>query len=186
MVKIAVLVGSLQENSVNKKLARNLENLAPEGTEFDYVDVGSLPLFNQDMESHFPAEAQAMKDKIEAADGVLIVTPEYNRSFSGVLKNAIDWASRPWGKNSWDGKPVGIAGATISPLGTGPAQAALRQIMVYLNARVMGQPELYLVVNEDTFNGEGDATEASREFLQSYIDSLVAHFESGKTVVTAN
>lgn len=178
MAKIAVLVGSLQKNSVNKALASNLEKLAPEGTEFDYVDVGSLPLFNQDMESDFPAEAQAMKDKIEAADGVLLVTPEYNRTFSGVLKNAIDWASRPWGQNSWAGKPVGIVGATISPLGTGPAQAALRQVMVYLDARVMGQPELYQVVGEGTFDENGDITGEARQFAESYMSSLVSHVEA--------
>lgn len=178
MTKIAVLVGSLQEKSVNKTLARNLESLAPEGVEFDYVDIGSLPLFNQDMEAKYPAEAQAVKDKIEAADGVLFVTPEYNRSYSGVLKNAIDWASRPWGKNSFHGKPAGIVGATISPLGTGPAQAALRQVAVYLGMKVMGQPELYLSVTEDTFDGDGNVTEVSREFLQGYIDALSKHIDA--------
>lgn len=180
MAKIAVLVGSLQKNSVNKTLARNLESLAPEGVEFDHVDVGSLPLFNQDMESDYPAEAQAMKDKIEAADGVLLVTPEYNRSFSGVLKNAIDWASRPWGKNSFDGKPVGIVGATISPLGTGPAQAALRQVMVYLGAKVMGQPELYLSVTPDTFDEDGEVTEVSKDFVESYAEALTSHVRTNK------
>ncbi|OYW44321.1 NADPH-dependent FMN reductase, partial [Candidatus Saccharibacteria bacterium 32-45-3] len=143
MAKIAVIVGSLQTNSVNKALARNLEKLAPEGTEFDYLDISKFPLFNQDLESDFPAVVREQKEKLEGADGVLFVTPEYNRSFSGVIKNAIDWMSRPWGSNSFDGKPAGSVGATISPLGTGPAQAALRQVAVYLGMKVMGQPELY-------------------------------------------
>ena len=177
MTKIAVLVGSLQAKSVNKLLARNLEMLAPEGTQFDYVDISTLPLFNQDLEANFPASAQAMKYIIESADGVLFVTPEYNRSISGVLKNAIDWASRPWGSNSFNGKPAGIVGATISPLGTGPAQSDLRHIAAYLGTKLMGQPELYLSVSAETFDENGDVTQSLRQNLQGYIVSLVGWIE---------
>ncbi len=113
MTKIAVLVGSLRDGSMNKMLAKNLEALAPEGTEFEYADL-NLPLFNEDIEPNFPQEAQAAKDVVERADGVLFVTPEYNRGVPGVLKNAIDWLSRPWGQNSFAGKPAGIVGATPS------------------------------------------------------------------------
>lgn len=175
MTKIAVLVGSLRNGSINKKLAHNLEMLAGDEVEFDYVNIGSLPLFDQDLEAKFPKEAQLMKDKIEAANGVLFVTPEYNRSYSGVLKNAIDWASRPWGSNSFDGKPAGIVGATISPLGTAAAQAALRQVAVYLNVKLMGQPEVYLSVTADTFDENGHATDTHVDSLRGYVDALVAH-----------
>src|SRR5215470_13687485 len=101
MTTIAVFVGSLRDGSLNKKLAKNLEELAPKGTTFDYVDL-NLPLYNSDDEAAFPAAATTAKKKVEAADAVLIVTPEYNRSIPGVLKNAIDWISRPWGQNSFD------------------------------------------------------------------------------------
>ena len=173
MTKIAVFVGSLQQNSINKKLAQNLERLAPERVEFEYVDL-NLPLFNQDLEGDFPAEAKKVKDQVEAADGVLFVTPEYNRSIPGVLKNAIDWASRPWGYNSFDSKPVGIVGATISPVGTAVAQSDLRHIAGYLNTRLMGQPELYLALAGNKFNDDGTIVAESEELLQSYIDSFSA------------
>ena len=171
MTKIAVFVGSLQENSINKKLVQNLERLAPEGVEFEYVDL-NLPLFNQDLEANFPAEAQKVKEQVEAADGVLFATPEYNRSIPGVLKNAIDWASRPWGANSFDGKPVGIVGATISPVGTAVAQSDLRHIAGYLNTKLMGQPELYLALAGNKFDEDGKIEAGSEELLQNYITSF--------------
>lgn len=177
MTKIAVLVGSLQEKSFNKLLAKNLESLAPEGVEFDYVDL-NLPLFNQDLESDFPAEAQAGKDIIEAADGVLFVTPEYNRSIPGVLKNGIDWFSRPWGKSSFAGKPAGIVGASISPLGTAVAQADLRHIVVYLGVKLLGQPEVYVTNAHSVFDENGQVVEASRDHLKTYIDTLVKWIDS--------
>lgn len=180
MVKIAVFVGSLQNDSLNKKLAQNLERIAPDGTEFDYVAIGSLPLFNQDLENEFPAEAKKVKDQIEAADGVLFVTPEYNRSIPGVLKNAIDWASRPWGHNSFDGKPVGIVGATIGPVGTAVAQSDLRHIAGYLNTKLMGQPELYLASAGNKFDAEGQITPESHELLKTYIDALADWVEKEK------
>lgn len=181
MTKIAVLVGSLREDSINKKLAKNLEKLAPEGVEFDYVDL-NLPLFNQDLEGSFPAEAQAAKDTVEAADGVLFVTPEYNRSIPGVLKNAIDWISRPWGHNSLNGKPTGIVGASGGPVGTAVAQSDLRHIGGYLNVRLMGQPELYFGFATERFDENGDVIEESREFVQSYINAFATWVEQEKKV----
>lgn len=172
MTKIAVFVGSLQQHSLNKKLAQNLERLAPEGVEFDYVDIGALPLFNQDLEPNYPTEAQAAKDRVLAADGVLFVTPEYNRSIPGVLKNAIDWVSRPWGHNSFDGKPVGIVGATIGPVGTAVAQSDLRHIAGYLNTKLMGQPELYLATAGNKFDTDGKIEAESVELLQTYITAF--------------
>jgi len=180
MTKIAVFVGSLQKESHNKKLAHNLEQMAPDGVEFEYITIDTLPLFNQDLEAEFPIEAKRAKDTIEAADGVLFVTPEYNRSIPGVLKNAIDWASRPWGSNSFDGKPVGIVGASIGPVGTAVAQSDLRHIAGYLNTKLMGQPELYLPTAGDKFDENGKIVEASRDLLQNYIDAFVAWVDKEK------
>jgi chromate reductase, NAD(P)H dehydrogenase (quinone) len=171
MTKIAVFVGSLQQNSLNKKLAKNLEELAPEEVEFDYIDL-HLPLFNQDLEAEFPAEAKAVKDAVEGADGVLFVTPEYNRSIPGVLKNAIDWGSRPWGSNSFNGKPVGIVGASAGPIGTAVAQSDLRHIGGFLNVKLMGQPELYLTLATDKFDEQAVIVDGSRDLLKNYIDAF--------------
>lgn len=174
MVTIAVFIGSLQQDSLNKKLAHNLERLAPEDVTFQYVDIGALPLFNQDLEADFPAAAQQIKDTVAAADGVLFVTPEYNRSIPGVLKNAIDWTSRPWGHNSFDSKPVGIVGATIGPVGTAVAQSDLRHIAGYLNTRLMGQPELYLANAGGRFDESGKIVADSEELLRTYITAFAA------------
>ncbi|MBM3210277.1 NAD(P)H-dependent oxidoreductase [Candidatus Saccharibacteria bacterium] len=176
-MKIAVLVGSLQEKSVNKMLARAMEAHAPEGVEFIYADL-NLPLFNQDVEAAaFPAEATKLKELVELADGVLVVTPEYNRSFPGVLKNALDWASRPWGQNSFDGKPAGIVGASIAPTGTTQAQAQLRSVMVYLNTALLGQPELY-VNAPASFDESGQPNEGTDEAIKNYVDTFIAHVQS--------
>lgn len=177
MTKIAVLVGSLSAASINKKLAQNLESLLPEGVEFEYANL-NLPLFDYEKEAEFPADAKALKSLVESADGVLFVTPEYNRSFSGVLKNAIDWASRPWGTNSFDGKPASIIGASPSPLGATQAQQQLRNVALFLNTKLLAQPELYVNASA-TFNEDGSIAEDSVEFLQGYVDALVAHVNRG-------
>lgn len=177
MTKIAVLVGSLSEASINKNLANRLAALAPEGVEFAFADL-DLPLFNYELEGDFPAKAQELKDLVESADGVLFVTPEYNRSFSGVLKNAIDWASRPWGSNSFDGKPAGIIGASPSPLGTTQAQQQLRNVAVYLGTKLLGQPELYVDATR-AFNEDGSIAEGAQGLFQGYVDTLVAHVQKG-------
>lgn len=174
MTTLAVFVGSLRDDSLNKKLAKNLEELAPEGTRFDYVDL-NLPLFNGDDEaSNFPEAAKIVKQKVEAADGVLIVTPEYNRSVPGVLKNAIDWASRPWGQNSFDGKPVALTGATDGPIGTAVAQSDLRHIAGYLNMRLVGQPELYFNFASTKLDENGKVTDDYRDQVRDFISSFVA------------
>lgn len=183
MTKIAIFVGSLHKKSINKKLAKNLERLAPEGVEFDYVDIGSLPHFNQDLEVDFPAEAQIIKDQVAGADGVLFVTPEYNRSIPGVLKNAIDWASRPWGHNSFNQKPTGIIGASIGPVGTAVAQSDLRHIGGYLNVKLMGQPELYLGVAGGKFDENGQIKPESEELLKTYITAFANWVEKEKFVL---
>lgn len=173
MTKIAVIVGSLQAKSFNKLLAKNLETLLPEGAEFNYVEIGNFPLFNQDLEADFPKVVTEAKKIVDDADGVLFVTPEYNRSLPGPLKNAIDWISRPWGHNSFAGKPTGIVGASPSPLGTAVAQSDLRHISGFLNVKLMGQPELYLVNAHTAFDEQGVVVDSSKEFLQNYITALV-------------
>lgn len=180
MTKIAVFVGSLQEKSFNKLLAKNIENVAPGDVEFDYINIASLPLFNQDLEADFPSSATVAKEKVEAADGVLFVTPEYNRSIPGVLKNAIDWTSRPWGDNSFSGKPTGIIGASPSPVGTAVAQADLRHIIAYLGTKLLGQPEIYFANAHELFNEQGELTTVSKEQLTKYVNIFVQWVEDEK------
>ena len=175
-MKIAVIVGSLSQASINKKLAKSLEEFMPSHVELVYADI-DLPLFDYELEPEFPKKAQVLKDLIEGSDGVLLVSPEYNRSFSGVLKNAIDWASRPWGKNSFDGKPVGIIGASIGQLGTTQAQSHLRNVMIHLNAKVLGQPEMYINATT-TIDQQGRVVEGSRELFENFAKTFVAHVKS--------
>lgn len=173
MTKIAVVVGSLRAESLNKLLARNLEKLAPEGVEFDYVDISRLPLFNQELEEDFPQEAQAMKDIVEAADGVLFATAEYNHSLTGVLKNAIDWGSRPWGNNSWADKPTGVVGITTSPNGTRFAQATFMSIFEWFKAPLYTDQKIQMTVTDETFDGEGVISPDLKDELQTYIDGFI-------------
>jgi chromate reductase len=181
MAKIAVFVGSLRKESINKNLAKTLEKLAPTGTEFTYVDI-NLPLFNQDVEATaYPALAQAGKDIVEASDGVLFVTPEYNRSIPGPLKNAIDWISRPWGTNSFAGKPVGVVGASIGPVGTAVAQSDLHHIFAFLDTKQLSQPEIYMANATDLFDDNGILTDDRwSKNLQNYIDTFIAWVEKEK------
>lgn len=181
MTKIAVLVGSLQANSYNLKLAKTLEHLAPEGTDFTYVDL-NLPLFNQDLESDYPTEAQTAKDIVKTADGILFVTPEYNRSVPGVLKNAIDWISRPYGQGGFAGKPAGIVGASSGPVGTAVAQSDLRHIVAFLGMKLMGLPEVYLAnTSQIMFNEQGILIDEHwNQTLARYISAFVDWVEAEK------
>ena len=172
---IVAISGSLRKGSYNTMLVKELAELAPEDMTIKVVEIGNLPLYNQDDEATFPAVAQELKDKIEAADGVIIATPEYNRSIPGVLKNAIDWASRPYGKNSFAGKPVLVAGVSVGKIGTAVAQSHLKQIMVYLDTRVVGQPELYLGPATELFDEEGNLTnDSTKELLVKALGVLAA------------
>jgi chromate reductase len=173
--KIAVIVGSLRKESMNLKLAKALVKLAGDKVDATFTTIGTLPLFSEDLEKDFPAEANALKDAIKNADGVLIVTPEYNRSIPGVLKNAIDWASRPYGQNAFAGKPAAICGASPGAIGSACAQQHLRPILGYLDVVLMGAPELYLQFKPDMLDADGNvANDDTRKFLQGYADKFTA------------
>lgn len=172
-MNIVAISGSLRKDSFNTTLLRSLSALAPAGMSIQIADISALPFFNQDDEASFPASAQALKDSIEAADGVIIATPEYNRSFPGVLKNAIDWASRPWGKNSFAGKPVLTMGVSVGKISTAVAQNHLKQVLTYLDMQVIGQPELYIGPASEVFDAEGNITDAStKELLAQALETL--------------
>ncbi|MCR4265761.1 NADPH-dependent FMN reductase [Nitratireductor sp. ZSWI3] len=175
MKTIAVLVGSNRKESINLKFAQALEKLAAGRLKFDYVDLVSLPMYNDDDIPNYPASAQALKDKVEAADGVLFVTPEYNRSIPPILKNAVDWASRPWGKNSWVGKHAAIVGASPGAIGTIAAQMHLRAIMVGLGTILMGRPEVYFQMRPGLVDENNDITDPeTKTFLSGFIDDFAS------------
>lgn len=178
MSKIVVIVGSIRRDSINRKLAGALTKLAKPGTQFTFAKIDDLPLFSQDLEPSPPASVIRLRGEVQGADGVLIVTPEYNRSIPGVLKNAIDWASRPYGKNSFDGKPTAAIGTAMGNIGTAAAQQHLRSILAYLNVILMGQPEGYIVYKPDMVDDQGQiADESVRKFLQLYMDTFTAWVE---------
>lgn len=159
-MNIVALSGSLRKASTNTALLRAFRVLAPKDMKIEIMNIADLPLFNEDIEAPFPAKAQALKDKVEAADGIIIATPEYNRSISGSLKNAVDWISRPYGQNSFKGKPLLLAGVSAGKISTAVAQSHLRQMMVYLEADIIGQPEIYLGPSSQVFDAKGDMKDA--------------------------
>lgn len=171
---IALFIGSLRKDSFNKQLADGLTKLAPSNFTFKQIEIGDLPLYNQDDDANQAASVKRLKQEILAADGLLFATPEYNRSIPGVLKNALDHASRPYGESAWDGKPAGVIGASIGSTGTALAQQHLRNILAFLNVPVMGQPEGFIQVQDGLFAEDGQIGPASREFLQGWMDSYVA------------
>jgi chromate reductase len=171
MHTVAVLVGSLRRESENLKLARALEKLARGKLDFRFIDLSGLPLYNEDLWPSPPQSVPQLKAGVEAADGVLFVSPEYNRSVTPAIKTAIDWGTRPWGQNSWAGKPVGIVGASVGQVGTAVGQAHLRAIMTAIDAIVMGVPEVYITHKPGMFSAQHDITdEGLRKFLSDYID----------------
>lgn len=171
---IAVVVGSLRKDSFNRHLANAMAELAPADFTLKQLRIGDLPLYNQDDDAT-PCEAvQRLKADIASAHGLLFVTPEYNRSIPGVLKNALDHASRPYGQNAWAGKPAGVMGVSIGAIGTAMAQQHLRNILAYLDVPTLGQPEVFIHAKEGLFEPSGKLGEASRKFLQGWMTQYVA------------
>src|SRR4249920_2549144 len=176
--KVGYFVGSLSSTSINRELSRVLINLAPEDLEFTEIPIGNLPLYSQDYDANYPPEATALKDAIRRSDAILFVTPEYNRSIPGALKNAIDWASRPWGENAFDHIPAGVIGASIGAIGTAVGQQSLRAVLSFCNARQMTSPEAYITFSHDVFAQDGgvsneDTATFLRGFMQEFHDHLV-------------
>lgn len=171
--QIAVVTGSLRKESFNRQLADAIIKLAPAGFSFTQLEIGDLPLYNQDDDEQPAESVKRLKAGIQKAQGLLFVTPEYNRSIPGVLKNALDHASRPYGQNAWAGKPGGVIGASIGAIGTAMAQQHLRNILAYLDVPVMGQPEAYIHAKEGLFDDEGNIGPGSREFLQGWMNQYV-------------
>jgi chromate reductase len=178
MLEVAVVVGSLRRESINRKLATVLATLRAERLALRQAPVEGLPLYNQDLEAELPAGVVAFKEAIDAARGVLFVTPEYNRGLPAVTKNAVDWGSRPRGKNSWVGKPVAIVGASDGRLGTASAQAHLRSILPITGAFLMGSPEVYFQWKPDGVDEHGALTDPkSNELLGKFLDRFADWIE---------
>jgi len=171
---IAVIVGSLRRDSFNRKLADAVVKLASPEFSFKQVQIGDLPLYNQDDDSSPAESVKRMKAEIAAAQGLLFVTPEYNRSIPGVLKNTIDHASRPYGQSVWAGKPAGILGVSVGAIGTSMAQQHLRNILAYLNVPTLGQPEAFIQAKANLFDQSGNIGTDSKEFMQAWMDYYLA------------
>ena len=167
-VKILGIVGGISKNSLNQKLFKTVKSLAPKSVQVEFFEIGELPYFSQDLEEVLPKSVLNFKAKIEDSEAILCVTPEYNRSIPGVLKNALDWGSRPCGKNSWNGKPTGIIGASIGSGGTFGAQNHLRQILACLNMPVLCRPEFYLNASK-AFDESGNLMDLKiKELIWNY------------------
>jgi len=169
--QIGYVVGSLRKDSYNRKLAHALVKLGPTDFNFKELRIGDLPLYNQDDDRSQAPEVQRLKSELRAVDAVIFVTAEYNRSLPGVLKNAIDHASRPYGHSAWAGKPAGVIGASIGAIGTAVAQSHLRMVLAYLDMPTLGQPEAYIQAKDGLFDEAGNVSNAeTRKFLQGWMD----------------
>jgi len=174
---IAVIVGSLRKDSFNNRLANAIIRLAPPGFVFKRIQIADLPLYNQDDDTNQAESVKRMKNEVKEVQGLLFVTPEYNRSIPGVLKNAIDHGSRPYGQNVWAGKPAGILGVSIGPNGTAMAQQHLRNVLAFLDVPTLCQPEVFIQFKDGLFDESGNIGEGSRQFLQNWMDHYIAWVE---------
>ena len=172
--QIAVIVGSLRRDSFNRKLASAMAKLAPSEFLFKQLEIGDLPLYDQDDDAKQAESVLRLKSEIKAAQGLLFVTAEYNRSIPGVLKNAIDHASRPYGQSAWTGKPAGVLGVSVAAIGTALAQQHLRNVLASLDVAVMGQPEAFIQAKEGLFDAAGNLGAESKTFLQGWINRYCA------------
>jgi len=171
--KMGYIVGSISSTSLNRRLAKALANVAPEGVELVEIPIKDLPFYSPDYDADFPQVARDFKQAIADVDGVVIVTPEYSRSIPGVLKNALDWAARPYGQGSFNGKPTAIIGTSGGPISTAAAQQHLRAILGHFNAPTLGQPEGYIQATPGLFTEDGEVTnEGTAGFLQGFLDAF--------------
>lgn len=172
---IGYIVGSISSTSINRRLARALERLAPEGTTLVEIPITDLPFYSPDFDADYPQVAREFKQAIADVDGVIIVTPEYSRSIPGVLKNALDWAARPWGQGSFNGKPTAVIGTSGGGIATAAAQQHLKAILSHFNAPTLGQPEGYVQTTPGLFTESGEVTnEQTAEFLAGYLEAFLA------------
>jgi chromate reductase len=172
-VRILGIAGSLRRDSYNRAALRAATELVPEGASIEIFELDGIPGFNQDEEQNPPAKVVELKRRIREADAILFVTPEYNYSVPGVLKNAIDWASRPYGDSAWNGKPAAIMGASVGTIGTARAQYHLRQMMVFLNMFPVNQPEVMIGNASERFDASGNLTDdATKDFIRQLLRSL--------------
>ncbi|MFJ7566238.1 NADPH-dependent FMN reductase [Herminiimonas sp. NPDC097707] len=172
--QIAVVVGSLRKDSFNHQMANAIVKLAPSDFSFKQLQISDLPLYNQDDDANPSPPVKRLKAEILASQGLLFLTPEYNRSIPGVLKNAIDQASRPYGQSAWAGKPAGVLGVSVGAIGTAIAQQHLRNILAYLDVPTLGQPEAFIQAKEGLFDQDGNIGAGSQKFLQAWMDQYVA------------
>jgi chromate reductase len=173
-ITILGIAGSLRRQSYNRSALRVAKQLAPEGLTLDIFDLDGIPGFNEDEEQNPPTKVIELKKRIRAADALLIVTPEYNYSIPGVLKNAIDWASRPYGDSAWSGKPAAIMGASVGTIGTARAQYHLRQVFVFLNIFPINQPEVMIGNAAERFDAQGNLTdETTKKSIRQLLQNLV-------------
>ena len=181
---VGYFVGSLSSTSINRILATALIAVAPDDLEFTEIPIRDLPLYSPDYDADYPPQAQALKAAIAATDAVLFVTPEYNRSIPGALKNAIDWASRPWGQNSFHHMPAAVIGASPGQIGTAVAQQSLRAVLSFCNARQMTAPEAYITLTPGLITDDGEVTnESTAAFLADFMQEFRVHTERVLTVL---
>ena len=176
--EVGYFVGSLSSTSINRVLSRALIRVSPPELTFTEIPIGNLPLYSPDHDADYPPEAKALKEAISRSDAVLFVTPEYNRSIPGALKNAIDWASRPWGQNSFHHIPAGVIGASIGAIGTAVAQQSLRGVLSFCNARQLTSPEAYIRYSTEIFREDGEVLDEGmasvlKDFMEEFRDHVV-------------
>jgi len=182
--RVGYFVGSLSSTSINRVLSAALIKLAPDDLDFTEIPIRNLPLYSPDYDADYPSEGRALKEAIASIDAILFVSPEYNRSIPGALKNAIDWASRPWGQNSFDHIPAAVIGTSPGQIGTALAQQSLRAVLSFCNARQMTAPEAYVKYSTDVFAPDGEVLDPStREFLTNFMKEFHDHLVRVLTVL---
>lgn len=183
-MRIGYIVGSLAQDSINRRLAKALVGLAPSGVELVEIRIRDLPLYSWDADADYPAAALDFKEAVAAVDGILFVTPEYSRSIPAALKNAIEWGARPWGQAVWGGVPAAVIGTSPGGTGTAMAQQHLRNILAHLDMRTMGQPESFIQSREGAIAETGEVQdEALLQILQGFVEALAAHVDSHASVL---